>query len=304
VPEAFTIGGVLVRTTAVGVLAGALLAVWLSGRLARLGGGDGARARGLAEGALWVGLLAARAAYVAANWPVFAEAPLSALALWRPGYDPISGAGLGAAWLLWRLGRDPAAERGARLRALAGAFAAGVALAGGVVLAVRFQPPPGVIAPGDPVADFRLIDLEGRPVRFSDLRGRPVVLNFWATWCGPCRREMPLLDALRREWAASGLEVVGVDVGEPTEQVRAFVAEVGVGYPIWVDGPAGAGYDRSTEVYRRTGSVGLPTTLFVDRDGVMVSKYLGELDRGLLESRVRQLVGRRGVESPPRGNDG
>jgi len=141
------------------------------------------------------------------------------------------------------------------------------------------------------MADFRLLDLAARPVNFSDLSGRPTVLNFWATWCAPCRREMPLLDRLHRARAPEGLAVIGIDVDEPAARVREFVDSLGINYPIWVDPPAGTtGFDSTRAVYTLTASVGLPTTLFIDRQGVVRFKYLGELTPALIKEQVDRLI--------------
>jgi thiol-disulfide isomerase/thioredoxin len=78
------------------------------------------------------------------------------------------------------------------------------------------------------------------------------VLNFWATWCPPCRREMPLLDDIQKIYHARGISVVGIAIGEQADQAKAYVESVAVSYPIWVDAsPPAAGFDRTQELFSR-----------------------------------------------------
>jgi len=292
-PEAFAVGGVLVRTLPAVAIIAAIVAIWTSGWLAKRGGVDGKQVRRLAEAAIWSGFLAARAAYVMANWEAYRNAPWTALYLWQPGYSLVSGMVAAVVYLAWRLAAGPRAGRGPRTLALLGGHTAGAALVGAVAFAVFGAPPAGSIATGQRVGDFRLVDLTAHPVKFSELSGRPVVLNFWATWCAPCRREMPLLDRLQRTRAADGLVVVGIDVDEPVARVREFVDSLSINYPIWLAPPPGTpGFDSTRAVYERTASIGLPTTLFVDRKGIVRFKYLGELTPALIKEQVDKLLAR------------
>lgn len=132
------------------------------------------------------------------------------------------------------------------------------------------------VAVGQPAPDFALRDLDGRVVRLSGYRGQTVVLNFWASWCGPCRVEMPeLLRAYEQRRASGDLVVLAVDrLHEDSEgAVRAFVREFGLSFPVLLDA--------DEEVVRRFNVTGLPATFFIDRDGVVraihVGPVLGEL---------------------------
>ena len=80
----------------------------------------------------------------------------------------------------------------------------------------------GPLQVGDPAREFVLNDVDGHPVRLSDLNGRPVILNFWATWCAPCRIEMPDLQAMYDEYQADGLAILAIDRAESAETVRSF----------------------------------------------------------------------------------
>lgn len=121
--------------------------------------------------------------------------------------------------------------------------------------------------------DFSLPDLRGVSHGLADWRGRPLVVNFWATWCEPCRREIPLLRAMRRENAGNHLEVVGIAIDHP-EEVRKFVEELGIDYPILV-GERG-GLEAVTALGVDTV---LPFTVFADAGGRIVTLKIGELHR-------------------------
>ena len=122
-------------------------------------------------------------------------------------------------------------------------------------------------------ADFELDSLGGGTVRLAELRGRPVIINFWATWCGPCRLEMPVFQNYSKRHAED-LVVLGVNFDEPETEVQAFVEELGLTFPILLD-PGG----KVVELYQVRG---FPTTLFVDADGHVRFQHIGPLDEGQL----------------------
>lgn len=157
------------------------------------------------------------------------------------------------------------------------------ALALVALLLAACQPASGAPTIGGPAPDFTLPTLDGRSVSLSGLRGKPVVINFWATWCAPCRDEMPLLQAVATRHAASGLTVLAIDVQEGEALVQAFVDEFGLTFPVLLD--------KTGEVVSRYRVRGLPTTVFVDRSGNIQSVYLGPLDEKTLETRLAGILG-------------
>ena len=139
---------------------------------------------------------------------------------------------------------------------------------------------------GDPAPELALDDLDGRRRALAEWRGRPTLVNFWATWCAPCLREMPLLDA--RAKADPALAIVGIALDEP-EAVRRFVRQLGVGYPVLLDLP-GAN-DASVALGNRRGV--LPYSVLLDADGTILAQEAGdfadtaELEAFLARSNVR-----------------
>jgi peroxiredoxin len=139
--------------------------------------------------------------------------------------------------------------------------------------------------PGTPAPALRLQSLDGRPVDLAALRGRPVVVNFWATWCDPCVREFPLLRQAAAAHRGDRLAVVGVLTNDRPAAARAFVRRHGATWPIAVDPtPAAA-------TATAWGAVGLPHTYFVRPDGTLASHQLGELTRANLDRQLAQILG-------------
>ena len=126
--------------------------------------------------------------------------------------------------------------------------------------------------PGRPVPAYAAPDLSGDTVSLAMLRGEAVLLNVWATWCPPCREEMPELERLHRTYADSGLHVVAVSIdgAGADELVREFVREFGVTFRIL--------RDPDERVSRTFGMMGVPETFLIDADGKLVKRWLGRFD--------------------------
>ncbi len=135
----------------------------------------------------------------------------------------------------------------------------------------------------EPAPDFALPTGEGTRIQLASLRGKVVLLNFWATWCPPCRAEMPVLESAYRRYGDDGFVVLAVDVGETAEQVRAFREEFGITFPTVLDpGPVADAY----------GVLGIPTSFFLDREGVVRLRWSGPVDEGLVRQKVEELLNR------------
>jgi len=123
---------------------------------------------------------------------------------------------------------------------------------------------------GGPPPPFALQDLQGRTHRLADYHGRVVLVNFWATWCEPCRAEMPSIERLRTALAGRPFAVLAVNLGEPVSRVEKFLARMPLGFPVLLD--------RDTAVAKAWGARVLPATYLVGRDGSIRHVHFGELD--------------------------
>lgn len=139
--------------------------------------------------------------------------------------------------------------------------------------------PVGVLGIGDLVDDMELPDRAGSLRRLSEWRGKLVVLNFWASWCGPCREEMPMLDAMRAQYADRDVEVIGV-AAEEAPAALAFLERNPVDYPILINSPADA-----TDLSLRLGNTQsvLPYTALIGRDGNILATRVGNFSQAALE---------------------
>jgi cytochrome c biogenesis protein CcmG/thiol:disulfide interchange protein DsbE len=137
--------------------------------------------------------------------------------------------------------------------------------------------------PPAPQLEFEQLEGEGT-IRLADYRGKAVVLNFWASWCEPCKKEAPLLQEAWERYRADGLVVLGIDAQDFRSDARAFVERYGLTYPI--------AYDGNGASLGRFGNTGFPETWFMGRDGRLVGEHIvGEFDRAQLEENVRAALG-------------
>ena len=154
---------------------------------------------------------------------------------------------------------------------------------------------------GKAAPDFTLPDLSGKSHRLGDLRGRIVVLNFWATWCPPCIEEMPSLEKLHRALADKGVAVVAVSVDERFSDVGAFISRFGLTLPVL--------YDEGKKVSRKYQTFKYPETYILDREGRLKSKVVGPRDWAaptvirdmvqLLESETASEPNKKDEKAPP-----
>jgi cytochrome c biogenesis protein CcmG/thiol:disulfide interchange protein DsbE len=134
-----------------------------------------------------------------------------------------------------------------------------------------------------PGADFELTKLDGDgTLRLSDLRGKVVLVDFWSSWCPPCRQESPGLEAAYQDFRDEGVEFVGVAIWDVDSETRKFRDAFGLQYPIVVDSKGSAAVE--------WGVVGLPEKFFVDREGRVVKKYSGPMTRDRLGLELRKIL--------------
>lgn len=143
-------------------------------------------------------------------------------------------------------------------------------------------------------AELSLHDLHGRQVRLKDLRGKIVVLNFWATWCGPCHDEMPMMVAFSRQYPASRVVFIGasVDGSRTRGKVPAFIERYHVTYPVWVGATAG-------DLHRLHMGDAVPATAFIDQNGEIVARVLGQMRPEELTQRLAWLLYQGSGSAPP-----
>ena len=142
---------------------------------------------------------------------------------------------------------------------------------------------PGVAVDTGQVADFGLASIDGTQVRISGLRGKVVLLNFWATWCPPCKAEMPDLEALYREYGSKqNFVVVGVDVEESASAVSAFARQNELSFPVLLDTQGSV----SNGVYPIRS---LPTSMIIDRQGKIRDTWIGQISRPAMVARLSRV---------------
>ena len=270
---------------AVLVAVAAFLAWWLVRALARHLGGHAdpsapKRAGALFTDALLVGLLAARQGYVLRWWPEYAVAPWSILAIGDGGFLWWIGLPAALAFAGWRSAGQPRL-RTPLLAGIAAGMLAWFALGATLALLQRSAPP---------LPDIAVVTLDGSHARLDASAGKPVVLNLWATWCPPCRREMPVFeDAVQ---AYPGVRFVLLNQGEDAATISDYLDREGLHLHAQVL------LDLHSLAMPATNTRGLPTTLFFDADGHLVDTHMGELTRASLADTLRKRFGVRPAARP------
>ncbi len=151
----------------------------------------------------------------------------------------------------------------------------------------------GTPAKKESPVDLTLSTLDSKKVHLKDLRGEPVVLNLWATWCGPCREEMPMMVEAEKLWGQKGVAFIAasLDDGKTKKNIPAFVNEFHVTFPIWT----GATGDDLAKL--RLGEA-VPDTAFLDAEGIVFARVLGEIRRPELDERLTWVTGDRTAPAP------
>jgi thiol-disulfide isomerase/thioredoxin len=133
---------------------------------------------------------------------------------------------------------------------------------------------------------FTLKDMNGVDVKLASFKGKPIVLNFWATWCGPCRAEIPSLVELNTQYGQEGKDVVilGISVDDPVEKLKPYATQMKMNYPVLV----GAGRDDVQDAFGPLW--GIPVTVFIDRDGKIAKKHSGIASKEQFEQEIKALL--------------
>ncbi|GGI89513.1 TlpA disulfide reductase family protein [Halopseudomonas pertucinogena] len=261
-----SIGPFSIKVVGVGA---AILLAWLVTRAVarRMGDDVSPKLAGavLFDAVFW-GLIAARLGYVAFWWEDYFAKPMSIIAIGDGGFTWWVGVLFALAFIGWRARN----MRMLRRAALAGVLT-GVAawfLTGRVV---------GLLHHSPPMPDLQLATLEEEPVSLLSYQGRPTVVNLWATWCPPCRREMPVFEQAQSEFP--DVNIVMVNQGESAEQAQAFLTGQGLTL-------SNVLLDPFSRAMNATGARALPTTLFFDAEGELVNSHMGELTMASFKSNM------------------
>ncbi|PZO13121.1 MAG: redoxin [Burkholderiales bacterium] len=245
---------------------------WLATRLARKGAdkAPGELAGRTVIHAALLGLLVARLAYLALHIDAYLASPLAAFDLRDGGWYAPAGLVTGLAWLAWRSVRWPLLRRPWIVGSVAGVALWWLASAAIGLMGSQAMP------------SVQLTELDGaRPVSLTEAaRGRPVVVNLWASWCGPCRVEMPMLAAAQQRETAVGF--LFVNQGESPATVQTYLRQEGLPLREVL-------LDSGSTLGQAIGSRGVPITLFYDAQGNQVDAHFGILNAAALQSRLRQL---------------
>ncbi len=135
---------------------------------------------------------------------------------------------------------------------------------------------------GEPMPAVAWNDPQGNPVNVADYAGKPLIINAWATWCPPCKAEMPLLQAFYEQYQPQGLTILAVDAGEDARTVLAFWERNGITFPVVIDA--------SLEILARLGISSFPTSVVVGRDGIVKHLYVGQLSEQQLSQEITRFL--------------
>ncbi|MFV8833353.1 prolipoprotein diacylglyceryl transferase family protein [Aquisalimonas sp. APHAB1-3] len=223
--------------------------------------------------AVVAGFLGGRAVYVVQHWSYYRDAPVEMLYLWQEGYSAAAGIAIAlvAAVLLgvWR--RAPQ-------RHLLAPLLTGAVLWFGLNLgAAQFSD-----TSEHPIPDIVVYDLDDQPLALNSFTGKPVVVNLWATWCPPCRREMPVLESAQSQ--RDDIHFVFANQGESPDDVAAYLDEEGLGLENVV-------LDQASRVADHFGAHGMPVTLFFNSQGQLVDAHMGEVSGARLHQYLQDIDG-------------
>jgi len=136
---------------------------------------------------------------------------------------------------------------------------------------------------GNQAPDFQLQNLDGQTVSLGNLQGKPVLINFWATWCSPCVSEMPYIQEIYEEWADKGLVVVAINLGESSSKAEEFMQSYNLSFTVLLD--------TKKDVAQKYNIQYIPTTFFIDKDGIIQDKMIGAFqNKAQIENRLSKIM--------------
>jgi len=136
---------------------------------------------------------------------------------------------------------------------------------------------------GNQAPDFQLQNLDGQTVSLGNLQGKPVLINFWATWCSPCVSEMPYIQEIYEEWADKGLVVVAINLGESSSKAEEFMQSYNLSFTVLLD--------TKKDVAQKYSIQYIPTTFFIDKDGIIQDKMIGAFqNKAQIENRLSKIM--------------
>lgn len=133
-----------------------------------------------------------------------------------------------------------------------------------------------------PAPELDLVTMQGDAVSLTDYLGQVVLLNLWATWCPPCKEELPVLEAYYKAHKDEGFVVIGVEDGQPVKEVEAYIKTTDVSYPIWID------HEYATEI--AFSAFSLPSSFVIDREGTVRLSWVGVISTAMLEKHITPLI--------------
>lgn len=149
------------------------------------------------------------------------------------------------------------------------------------------SPPPADACPADAEVaklDYTLKNVDGTPVRLADYKGKVLLLDFWATWCGPCKVEIPGFIDLQARYGKQGLQVIGVSVDDTPDKLKPYVAEMKMNYPVL----QGLGHDDLLDEYGTM--ISIPVSVVISRDGKICSRHMGLTEMETFEQQIKKLL--------------
>ena len=144
-------------------------------------------------------------------------------------------------------------------------------------------PPAEEVNVGNAAPDFQVSDLDGKPVSLSDFQGKPILINFWASWCRPCRTEMPYIQQVYEEWSDKGLVVLAINIGETPSETKEFMQDYELSFPVLLD--------IKRLVAQEYNVWSIPTTFFIDKNGIIQAKIIGAFpSKAAIETKLGEII--------------